>query len=237
MQNHWPPGKILPVQEILPKNPKESDLPKLPYQINGYKRCPNLIYCIWKSGRHAAMRTSCGSWRCDSCAKLKLDEMTQILSDATIDSPLVYDIITTPRESQTILKTFRRKQISALSLKFQDEIYLIASEYVQGRNWKLNGLSRASAIANLHRLNIHALRRRDFINDWKPEPKYEPKKDTVIYSTTFNNMEDLERIIGEYGIDVRSEFIDDDPVDVIERLVKMRGDLTIQFGEFDYLVE
>lgn len=236
IQEHWPPGIPLPVQETLPKNPKLSDLPRIPYQIFDGRSCPNLVYCIWKSGRHAAMRTTCRSWRCKNCAKFKLDEMTQILADATIDSPLVYDIITTPKQSPTLLKTFKRKGISSLSLKFSNEIYLIASDFAEGRDWKLNGLSRAAAIDNIQRVNITQLKRRDFTNEWKPEARYEPKKDTVIYSTTFANMDDLNNIIEDYGLDLRSEFIDGDPLDVMERLTKMRGDYTITFGETEYLV-
>lgn len=162
--------------------------------------------------------------------------MTQILADATIDSPLVYDIITTPKQSPTLLKTFKRKGISSLSLKFSNEIYLIASDFAEGRDWKLNGLSRAAAIDNIQRVNITQLKRRDFTNEWKPEARYEPKKDTVIYSTTFANMDDLNNIIEDYGLDLRSEFIDGDPLDVMERLTKMRGDYTITFGETEYLV-
>lgn len=182
------------------------------------------------------MRTVCRSWKCQKCAKLKLDEMTQILSDATMDSPLVYDIITTPAQCATILKTFRRKDISALSLKFPDEVYLIASDLVEGRGWKLNALSRAAAIANIQRVNIHLLKRRDFINNWRPEARYEPKRDTVIYSTTFASLEDLENVIGDYGIDIKSEFIDGDPLDVMERLTKLRADNTIVFGDTEYLI-
>lgn len=236
IREHWPPGRSLPVQETLPKNPKQKDLPKIPFKLVEGRSCPNLVYCIWKSGRHAAMRTTCKSWRCNNCAKLKLDEMTQILADATIDSPLVYDIITTPKQSDAILKTFRRKKISTLSLKFPDEIYLIASDFAEGRDWKLNGLSRASAIANIQRINLTQLKRRDFTHDWKPEARYEPKKDTVIYSTTFANLDDLQNIIEEYGLDLNREFIDGDPLDVMERMTKLRGDFTIVFDETEYLV-
>lgn len=237
LRNHWPPGEPLPIQEVLPKNPKLQDLPRLPYQLIEGRSCPNLIYCIWKSGRHAAMRTTCRSWRCQNCAPLKMDEMTQILADATIGSALVYDIITTHAKSPTILRTFKRNNISALSLKFSQDVYLVASDYAEGRDWKLNGLSRAAAISNIQRVNVSDLKRRDFTHDWKPEPNYAPKRDTVVYSTMFANMNDLEEIIGEFGLDIKSDYIDGDPLDVMERMTKFRSDYTIEFGEYEYLVE
>jgi len=237
LQHHWPPGNTLTVQELLPTNPDPGDLPKLSGRITGQYGCPGLLYCIWKSGRHAAMVTTCKRWSCEKCSKAKLDELTQIFADATLDTPVVYDAVVSHGELNKICKLFRKKEISALSLKFPDSVYILASATVQARTWTLNSLSRAAAIAKLQTIKISEIRRRDFINGWRPEALYEPKKDTVVYSTMFASMDDLRDITSDYGVDINSEFIEGDPLDVVERMSKLRSDYTIVFDNTEYLVE
>lgn len=237
IQDHWPPGKTLPVQELLPKNPELSDLPKLPGILTGGYGCPGLLYCVWRSGRHAAMVTTCKRWSCKNCSKIKLDELTQIIADATIDTPMVYDAIVSHSELNKICKLFRRKEVSALSLKFPGEVYILASSFVEARTWKLNSLSRSAAIAKLQSINVSSIRRRDFVGGWRPESLYEPKKDTVVYSAMFSNMDDLRDIVGDYGVDINNEFIDGDPLDLVERMSKLRSDYTIVFDNVEYVIE
>jgi len=237
LHHHWPPGKILPIQELLPEHPKVSDLPKLPGKITGQFTCPGLLYCLWKSGRHAAMVTACNRWSCGRCAKIKIDEITQVFADATVDSPMVYDALFEQHELNKVLKLFRKKEISALSLKLPNETYILASDHAEARTWTMTPLTRASAIAKLQTVDTTRIRRRDFINNWRPEALYEPKKDTVVFSTVFANMDDLKEIISDYGLDINSEFIPGDPLDAVERLTKLRKDHTIVFDNVEYLVE
>jgi hypothetical protein len=236
IQDHWPPGEPLPVQQVLQSKPNLTDLPKIPGQMTNAYGCPGLLYCLWKSGRHAAIATTCKRWSCKNCAKLKLDEITQIFSDATLDTPLVYDAIVKHSELNKICKLFRKKEISALSIKFPDDVYLIASDHVEARTWKMDSVSRPAAIAKLQAIDVRSVRRRDFMHNWKPESLYEPKKDTVVYSSMFSNMDDLRNIIGDYGVDIDSEFVDN-PLDLVERMTKLRGDYTIVFDNVEYLIE
>lgn len=149
---------------------------------------------------------------------------------------MVYDTVVKQDQLNKITKLFRKKDISALSLKFPEATYVLASEYAEARTWTLNTLSRAAAIAKLQTMNVTAIRRRDYINGWRPEALYDPKKDTVVYSTMFSNMDDLREITGEYGVDINQEFIDD-PLDVVERMAKLRADHTVVFDNVEYLVE
>lgn len=236
LKHHWPPGKILPIQEVLPKNPRLKDLPRIPSNLLGERNCPILIYCVWKSGKHAAVRVACESWKCPYCSRTKVDEIAQIIADMTIDQSVVFDIICNIRQKDTILKKFRKEKISALSLKLSGEHYIMASDFAEGRTWKLEEISRTSALAKLYRINSTGIFRRDFIGSWRPEEKFEPKRDTVVYSTRFGSIAELQETLAGYGLDINSEFVDRDPLDVMEAMTKMRSDYTIVFDDIEQLV-
>ena len=53
----------------------------------------------------------------------------------------------------------------------------------------------------------------------------------------FASMDDLRDITSDYGVDINSEFIEGDPLDVVERMSKLRSDYTIVFDNTEYLVE
>lgn len=182
------------------------------------------------------MVTTCKRWSCKNCSKIKLDELTQIIADATLDTPVVFDAIVKLADLNKVCKLFRKKEVSALSLKFSDTAYVLASAHVEARTWSLNSISRAAAIAKLQNVTLASIRRRDFINDWRPEALYEPKKDTVVYSTMFANMDDLREITSDFGVDINTEFVDD-PLDLVERMAKLRSDYTIVFDNVQHLVE
>lgn len=192
--------------------------------------CPSLVYCLWKSGRHAVMRLSCKSWRCPNCAQVKIDQMTQALSDATVENNLLYEIFTEDKRQQdNITRMLRRKKISTLNVKFIHGLYIIADQEAIGNNWMLEPIIRLEAIAKIHSVNRIKIRRRDFTQDWRPEPKYEPKKDTVIICKKFDTLNDVRDHLEDYGQDIDSDIIDGDPLDLMERMLKAGGDLTLTF--------
>lgn len=195
----------------------------------GYE-CPSLIYCVWKSGRHALMRLTCKSWRCTTCARRKLAEMTQALADATADKQMIYEITAPLEEKDNISRTLRRHKVSALSMKFVNGLYVLASEPVSGRKWESQEIIRLEAIIKVHSVDVLKIRRRDFTLDWRPEKTYEPQRDTVIVSRKFSDLEEARDVLEEFGQDLDSDLIAGDPLDLMERMLKSEGNLTLQIG-------
>lgn len=103
-----------------------------------------------------------------------------------------------------------------------------------GKGWGSQAISRAAAIAKIHTIDKTRIKRRDFTQDWRPEATYEPKRDTVVYSTTFSDMDDLQDVLDEYGLDIRNEFVEGEVIEVMERITKGRLDQTITFENVEY---
>lgn len=193
--------------------------------------CPALIYCVWKSGRHAVLRLSCKSWGCLSCAHVKVTEMTQLLADATIDNKTVHEVFTQDdREADAIKRFLRKRKISTLNIKLKGGLYIVASGEAQGKSWETKEITRIEALGFVYGLDRFSIRRRDFTLNWKPEPLYDPKRDTVIVSKRFSSLEVAKEYMLDFGQDLDSELIEGDPLDLMERMLKVGDDLTLQIG-------
>lgn len=230
-KSNWQPGQILPIQDELPATPRLQDLPRIPNALieGPAYGCPNLVYCIWKSGRHAAMRLTCKTWRCGNCSQIKLAEMSQAVADATYDVSTIHETYVLDSQRDKITKYMRSHKISTLNVKMKSGLWILSSEPAKGKDWGSEEISRVEGLAKIHALDVREIKRRDFTHEWKPESLYEPKKDTVILSTAFSSMADLEDTLEEYGLNINTEYVDGDPLEVMERMTKLRMDMTINF--------
>lgn len=191
----------------------------------GGPNCPNLIYCVWKSGRHAVLNLTCKSWKCVNCAKIKVNEMTQLLADATIGNELLHEIHADEKQLRSISLSMRRKGLSCLSIKFTNGVYILTSDEVGGRGWKSDPILRLEAIVKVNSVDVFRIKRRDFTHDWRPEATYEPTRDTVIISKRFETIKEARDRIALFGQDLNSELITGDPLDLMERMLKAGGEL------------
>ncbi len=192
--------------------------------------CPHLIYCVWKSGRHAIMRLTCKSWRCANCAQVKITQMTQALADATLGNDILFEIIGSLSQQETIGKYIRRKNISALSIKFTNSIYVLADQEAVGKDWQSNPISRFDAIIKVHTVDRNMVKRRDFLQNWKPESTYEPKRDTVVLTRKFNTIREADLALKELGQDLNSDLVIGDPLDLMELMVRTGGNYKLELG-------
>lgn len=213
--------------------PSVKSLPHIPYAASGIKSCPKLVYCIWRSGRHAAIRIACDSWRCPDCGKIKMDRLTRNLADATFDQKVLHEIKTKDeRIIENINRFLRAKKIPSLRLKLVGWTLTITSEACTGKTWASNPELRTNVIAKIHRLPLEIIKRRDFTLGWMPEPLYEPKRDVIAYSTVFSNIDSMRTTLAEYGVDLNQEFIED-PLDLAERMTQLRSDFELILEEVD----
>lgn len=180
------------------------------------------------------MRLTCKSWSCRNCGREKINEISQRVADATIDIPIIHEIDARLEQLDTITAFIRKKKVSALNLKLSNRAYLLVSEPIKGRTWTSSAIARAAAIAKLHKIDTTTIRRRDYTLDWRPEPLYDPKKDTVIFTTSFSNAEDLNETLAMFDIDLKKDYVLGDPMHVMERIVKGRTDYTIVFEGKSY---
>jgi hypothetical protein len=193
-------------------------------------RCPSLIYCIWRSGRHALMNLTCKSWRCINCGRIKRDEMTQQLADATVDTDLLFEVVTDKKNADTIMKYLRSRKIPSLNVKFTDCVYIVCDKEAGGRNWQMEPIIKLEAIIRVNSFDLTKIMRRDFTSSWKPESLYEPKRDTVILSRRFDSLNDARRELNSFGQDVDKELINGDPLDLMERMLKADGEFKLILG-------
>lgn len=155
--------------------------------------------------------------------------MSQAVADATFDVATIHELFVTDSQRDKITKYMRSHKISTLNVKLKRGLWVLSSEPALGKDWGSIEIARAEAIAKIHALDVKEIKRRDFTHEWKPESTYEPKKDTVILSTAFASMSDLEDTLEEFGLNINSEYVEGDPLEVMERMSKLRMDMTIKF--------
>jgi len=210
-----------------PRVPSISSLPKIPFAASGIAPCPKLVYCIWRSGRHAAIRIACDSWRCPNCGKMKMDRLTRNLADATFDQRVLHEIKSKDeRTIENVNRYLRSKKIPSLRLKLVGWTLTITAEPCIGKTWVSNPELRTNVIAKIHRLPLELVKRRDFTLNWMPEPLYEPKRDVIAYSTVFSDISSMRQTLAEYGVDINQEFVED-PMDLAERMTHLRSDMDL----------
>ncbi len=175
------------------------------------------------------MRLTCKTWRCMNCSQIKLAEMSQAVADATFDVPYIHELAIQDKDRDKVTRYFRVHNISSLSVKMTDGVYVLADQPAKGKGWGSQEIARAEAIVRIHQLNPKYIKRRDFTLDWRPEARYDPKRDTVVLSTTFSSMDDLRFTLAEFGQTIDSEYVAGDPLDVMERFAKLRVDLELVF--------
>lgn len=200
-------------------------LPDLPEPLRAlltgkHANCQKLVYCIWKSGRHAAMKLSCQSWRCGNCGKVKLDATAQQLVDATVDLTHLYQVFVPVNIHHNVKRYLTKKKISSLNIKLiSGLVYVITSEFAIGANWATAVMKREDAVASLYnRIEINDIKRRDFTLNWKPEPLYEPKRDTVVFSRSYRNINELCQELESLGQNIRNDFIEGDVLEVVDHM-------------------
>jgi len=192
--------------------------------------CPHLIYCVWKSGRHAIMRLTCKSWRCGDCSQVKITQMTQALADVTTSNEILYEVTTDHKQQENVTKYLRRRKISALSIKFTNSFYVVADQEAVGKEWQSNPISRFDAIIKVHSVDRLLIKRRDFLQDWKPESTYEPKRDTVVISRKFTNLREARQTLERFGQDLNSDLVNGDPFELMEVMLAEQAAITLELG-------
>lgn len=175
------------------------------------------------------MRLTCKTWRCMNCSQIKISEMSQTVADATFDVSFIHEVEIRDKDRDKVTRYFRTHDISSLSVKMTDGIFVLSSGPAVGKGWGTREIARAEAIVRIHQLNPKYIKRRDFTLDWRPEARYDPKRDTVVLATTFSSMDDLKFTLEEFGQTIDSEYVEGDPLDVMERFAKLRGDLELNF--------
>lgn len=213
--------------------PPNNVIPRIPSSVSGNRACPKLVYCIWRSGRHAAIRIACDSWRCPNCGRLKMERLTRNLSDATFDQKLLHEIKTKDeRTVETVNRFLRAKKIPSLRLKLVGWTLTITAEPAKGKTWGSNPELRTNVLAKIHRLPLEIIKRRDFTLNWMPEPLYEPKRDVIAYSTTFSDVDSMKRTLADFGVDINEEYVAD-PLDLAERMTIFRTDMHLILDDVD----
>lgn len=213
--------------------PPISSLPKIPFAVSGITACPKLVYCIWRSGRHAAIRIACDSWRCPNCGRMKLDRLTRNLADATFEQKVLHEIKTKDeRVIENVNRYLRYKKIPSLRLKLVGWTLTVTSQPCSGKTWTSNPELRSNVIAKIHRLPLEIIKRRDFTLSWMPEPLYEPKRDVIAFSTVFSSLDSMRHTLAEYGVDLSQEFIED-PLDLADRMTNLRADMDLVLENVD----
>lgn len=196
----------------------------------GY-RCPALVYCLWKSGRHALMNLKCKSWRCVRCAKEKIYEMTQYLADATFDHDLVCELEITKKQTDAVTRYLRKIKAPTLTIRFADSTYIVTDREASGRGWATQPILRLEALVKVNTVDIVNIRRRDFTQSWRPEETYEPRRDTVVLSKKFDNIKQAKRELESFGQNIDKDVIEGDPLDLLDRMIKTSGSFKLQFVE------
>ena len=175
------------------------------------------------------MRLTCKTWRCSNCSQFKLAEMSQTVADATYDVSTIHELFVPDTKRDKVTKYMRNHKISTLNVKLKHGLWVLCSDPAEGIDWGSREIARAEAIAKIHTLDTRDIKRRDFTRDWKPEERYEPKRDTVILATAFSTMDDLKEVLDEYGLNINSEYVEGDPLEVMERFSKLRMDMNLNF--------
>lgn len=169
------------------------------------------------------MRLSCQSWRCQTCGMAKLTETAQQLADATTDLTNLYHVFVPTNIHNNVKRFLTKKKISSLNIKLNSGlVYVVTSDLAVGINWGTDKVGREEAIIGLfNQVEFECIKRRDFTLDWKPEPLYEPKRDTVVFSRSYTSIDHLYEDLAASGQNINNDFIEGDVLDVVDNMIKV----------------
>lgn len=156
--------------------------------------------------------------------------MTQALADATTGNEVLYEILGNHRNQENITKSIRRKNVSALSIKFTNSFYVVTDQQILGKDWQASPIGRFDAIIKVHSVDRLLIKRRDFLQGWKPEPTYEPRRDTVVISKRFSSIREAKEAMKEFGQDIDTDLVNGDPIELMEIMLAAGASQRLELG-------
>lgn len=181
--------------------------------------CPNkrYLYLLREDGTHSANYLDCHTWRCESCAREKLEMVAQALA---LQAPETVWVGSCGKRHTSAARQQLKvgSKASVRLTRVSGGLWWAADMEVRGRGWSSEEMRIGEVVLAVVRLDVvdNQIKRGNWAGEWKGLSMSGSDKAPVIYRKVWDSDKTAYAELKDIDIDVRKDRVDDVEVALIE---------------------